>query len=301
MLSEAQERHTSAKPAADERQDPLAVNRQIAAQLEDYAQLLDQQGADGFRSRAYRRAARTLEELDRPVNELLASEGRAGLTALPGIGQGIAGAIAEMVAGGRWSQLDRLRGELAPEFLFRMLPGVGPELARRLADEAQLESLEDLEAALYLGGLEAAGFGPRRRAMLRAALAERLGRPIARGPASKAPRPSVAQLLELDRIYRDKAAKGELRLIAPKRFNPTGEAWLPVMHVRRGKWQFTVLYSNTHLAHELNKTGDWVVIYYHAEGQPEGRCTVVTETRGPHAGRRVVRGREAETPMVDSR
>ena len=110
MLNEAQGRHTSAKPAAGERQDALALNQQIAAKLEEYAQLLDQQGADGFRSRAYRRAARTLQALERPVGELLASEGRDGLTALPGIGQGIAGAIAEMVAGGRWSQFDRLRG-----------------------------------------------------------------------------------------------------------------------------------------------------------------------------------------------
>ncbi|WP_246727813.1 hypothetical protein [Chelativorans sp. Marseille-P2723] len=48
--------------------------------------------------------------LDRPVDEILAHEGRAGLIALPTIGVAIAGAIAEMVTTGHWSQLERLRG-----------------------------------------------------------------------------------------------------------------------------------------------------------------------------------------------
>ena len=39
---------------------------------------------------------------------------------------------------------------------------------------------------------------------------------------------------------------------------------------------------------------DWVVVYYETDGLPEGQCTIVTETRGPIAGQRVVRGREQE-------
>jgi putative hydrolase len=54
------------------------------------------------------------------------------------------------------------------------------------------------------------------------------------------------------------------------------------------------LFSNTARAHDLGRIRDWVVIYYHADNQPEGQCTLVTETRGPIEGRRVVRGREAE-------
>ncbi|HEX4892717.1 MAG TPA: hypothetical protein VFV47_05470, partial [Hyphomicrobiaceae bacterium] len=61
-----------------------------------------------------------------------------------------------------------------------------------------------------------------------------------------------------------------------------------------GDWLFTVLFSNTLRAHELGKTRDWVVIYFHREGEPEAQCTVVTETRGPLAGRRVIRGREGD-------
>jgi hypothetical protein len=129
--------------------------------------------------------------------------------------------------------------------------------------------------------------------MIRGALATMLGRPLGRGRRLQ-PEPAVEVLLSLDREYRDKAVAGRLPLIAPRRFNPSGEAWLPVLHTERGEWHFTALFSNTAQAHQLNRTRDWVVIYYYDDEHAEGQHTVVTETRGPLAGRRVVRGREAE-------
>jgi len=101
--------------------------------------------------------------------------------------------------------------------------------------------------------------------------------------------PAVATLLEVDREYRKKAAAGQLQKIAPRRFNPEHEAWLPVLHARREGWHFTALYSNTERAHDLHRTHDWVVIFY-----DDGQCTVVTEYRGALKGMRVVRGREPE-------
>src|SRR5207302_1143777 len=53
------------------------------------------------------------------------------------------------------------------------------------------------------------------------------------------------------------------------------------------------LFSNTALAHRLNRTRDWVVISFH-DGFTSGQRTVVTETVGDLRGRRVVRGRERE-------
>src|SRR5512136_1600136 len=82
--------------------------------------------------------------------------------------------------------------------------------------------------------------------------------------------------------------------MTPKRFNPSGEAWLRVLHVARGDWRLTALFSNTRLAHELGKTKDWVVIYFHLDAEPESQGTIVTEMRGSLTGRRVVRGREGE-------
>ena len=83
----------------------LADNAVIAANLREYADLLEQQGADGFRIAAYRRAGATLESLDKPVGRILAENGNKGLVALPGIGRSIAVAITEMIRTGRWTQL----------------------------------------------------------------------------------------------------------------------------------------------------------------------------------------------------
>jgi putative hydrolase len=115
---------------------------------------------------------------------------------------------------------------------------------------------------------------------------------LAARSAGAAHEPDVATLLAVDREYRHDADR--LPTIAPRRFNPSGEAWLPVLHTQRDGWHFTALYSNTAQAHQLDRTRDWVVLYYYDDEHVEGQHTVVTETHGPLTGRRVVRGREAE-------
>jgi hypothetical protein len=106
--------------------------------------------------------------------------------------------------------------------------------------------------------------------------------------------PPVSELLDVDREYREKVAAGALPLIAPRRFNPTGEAWLPVLHTRRGARRYSALFSNTARAHRTGKTRDWVVLYCD-DGRGEQQYTVITATRGPWLGRRVVAGRETES------
>jgi hypothetical protein len=101
----------------------------------------------------------------------------------------------------------------------------------------------------------------------------------------RAPAPEDALLLEIDAEYRRRAAAGELRRIAPRRFNPEGKAWLPILHAERGPWRFTALYSNTARAHELGTTGDWVVIYCERDGD-EAQCTVITDRTGQRVVRR---------------
>jgi hypothetical protein len=105
--------------------------------------------------------------------------------------------------------------------------------------------------------------------------------------------PSVQLILGIDADYRKKAATGQLKKIAPKKFNPEGKAWLPIMSTEREGWRFTVLFSNTQRAHDLGKTNDWVVVYYD-DGSGERKCTVVTEFKGELNGKRVIRGREKE-------
>jgi hypothetical protein len=125
-------REKAEETSLPERLVGAARNRWIAGKLEDFASLLEQQGDGPFRPRAYRKAAATVASLPEPIDTILARQGRDGLISLPTIGAGIAAAIAEMAASGRWQQLDRLRGELTPEALVRTLPGIGPQLARRL-------------------------------------------------------------------------------------------------------------------------------------------------------------------------
>lgn len=272
----------------------LALNQRVADKLREAADLLEQQAANPFRVSAYRHAADTVVHLQRDLRELVESEGLKGLTALPAIGQGIAAAIHELVTTGRWSQLERLRGTLDPVHLFQTIPGVSATLAQRLHDTLNVDTLEALETAAHRGQLEAVkGMGPRRAEALRATLANMLGRVRSRKSAIDQA-PSVNVLLDVDEEYREKSREGKLPAIAPKRLNPEGEPWLPILHTHRELWHFTALYSNSPRAHQLGRTRDWVVIYFYDDHHREGQQTVVTETKGTLIGKRVVRGREAE-------
>lgn len=267
-------------------------NVAVAARLEELAALLESQGANPFRVEAYRRAAELVRGLERPVGEILASDGLEGLERLPAIGTTIARAIRDLVETGRLPMLDRLRGETDAITLLTSVTGIGPRLAERLHHDHGIDTLEDLEAAAHDGRLAAIpSFGAKRLRGVREALAARLGRVPRIVPAAAAP--SVPDVLRVDREYRLKAAGGKLRTIAPRRFNPRRESWLPILHTALGDRHYTALYSNTARAHELGKTREWVVIYVDG-GRGERQYTVVTASRGPMQGKRVVRGREAE-------
>ncbi len=278
----------------DQAKPPRAQNHQIATRLRSFAELLAAQGEDGFRVRAYRAAADRIDTLDQPLRAIHQEGGSAALIALPTIGEGIAAAIVEMLSTGRWAQLERLRGDTTAEALFQTLPGVGPTLADRFATLLDAQTLEELETLLRNPQMSVPGVGAGRRQAILAALEQRLApmRRAARAGAAPGRKPPVSLLLEADAIYRRKADAGALRQIAPRRFNPDGTAWLPILHLRRGDWHLTLLYSNSARAHELGRVRDWVVVYFHHGLDPEAQSTVVTETRGPLSGRRVVRGRE---------
>ena len=104
---------------------------------------------------------------------------------------------------------------------------------------------------------------------------------------------SVAELLDVDREYREGAERDTLPKIAPRRFNPDRIPWLPILHTHRGDRDYTALFSNTARAHQLGRTRDWVVLYFDGRDR-EHQATVVTARSGAVRGRRVVRGREAD-------
>jgi putative hydrolase len=274
---------------------PKLSNSVIAERLEEYADILEQQQADRFRIAAYRRAAGTLADLDADVSDIYQRGGSRALSELENVGTGIASAIAELLQTGRWSRLERLRGALDPEKLFQTVPGIGPGLAARIHNQLDIDTLEQLEVAAHDGRLQQLpGISHKRELMIRAGVAAMLARPRSAIDRGVVTGPGVEELLDVDREYRDRSDRRELTTITPRRFNPDRRAWLPVLHTTRGQWHFTALFSNTARAHELGRTGDWVVIYFYDDHHDEGQHTVVTETRGPLKGRRVVRGREAE-------
>ena len=276
--------------ATPARPDRLPLdNAEAARRLEGAAKILEDRGENLFRVRAYRTAAETVRRLPRPAIDVLREGGRRALMELPGIGDRLATTLEELLVTGRMLQIEGLGDR--PEDLFASVAGVGPELARRIRDELQVESLEDLERAAYDGRLAGlSGLGPKRLRGIREALAGRFRKPVG-GPSAEPP--PVADVLAVDAAYRDRAGRGLLRQVAPRRFNPTGEAWLPVLQMRKGGRRYRALFSNTATAHRAGRAHDWVVVYYEKDGAT-GQCTVVTEPTGPLAGKRVIRGRETE-------
>lgn len=277
------------------------TNASIAAALDELARRLADRGANPHRVAAYHTAADTVRHAARPLTDLLREDGLEALQALPGVGESIASRIAGYVETGRLHLLRRITDEFVPEDVFGRIAGVGPALARRIYDELGITTIEELEMAAHDGRLRRVeGFGRGRVQVLRdqlAGLLARRGRRRAlavQEPPSPAA-PPVALLLDVDREYVRRSQEGTLMRIAPRRFNPDGEAWLPVLQTTRDGWRVRALYSNTARAHRLGTTEDWVVLYtVPPGGSPEASFTVVTETRGDLEGLRVVRGREAE-------
>ena len=266
-------------------------NSEMADRLETVARLLEEQGGNPYRVQAWRSGAASIRRLKRPARDILEAEGLEGLDRLPRIGSGLASAIRQLVETGELATLNRLQGESDPLTLLASVPGIGHTYAQRIHDLLGIESLEELEIASYDGRLARLdGMGQKRVAGIRDALATRLRK---RRFTHDDNVPDAAELLDVDREYRERAAAGDLPAITPRRFNPYRERWLSILHTTRGDRHYTALFSNTATAHRLRRNRDWVVIYWDG-AQGERQCTVVTEFRGPMAKQRVVRGREAE-------
>jgi len=134
-------------------------NEHIAATLEQLADLLEFQGTNPFRLRAYRNAARTIRELGESVAKLVA-EGR-DLTELEGVGRAVAEKCEQLIQTGRLRQLDELLDEI-PVTVLDMLrvPKLGPKKAAVIFHEMGIDNLEDLKSAAEQGQLrELSGFG----------------------------------------------------------------------------------------------------------------------------------------------
>jgi DNA polymerase (family 10) len=134
-------------------------NADIAAVFEEIADLLEIQGANPFRIRAYRNASRTVGELSQEARTLV--EQGDDLTRLPGIGEDLARKIDEIVTTGHCSLLDRLRKELPPAVTELLkIPGLGPKRVKVLYHDLDVQTVEQLYRAARDGRIRALpGFG----------------------------------------------------------------------------------------------------------------------------------------------
>jgi DNA polymerase (family X) len=152
--------------------DVKIVNADVAAVFADIADLLEVQGANAFRIRAYRTAARIVDELGRNVGDML--EAGEHLDDLPGIGADLAGKIAEIVGTGTCAQLERLRREIPPAVAELLaIPRLGPKRVRALHEDLGIQTAADLLGAARDGRIrELPGFGAKlERQILEAASA----------------------------------------------------------------------------------------------------------------------------------
>jgi DNA polymerase (family 10) len=151
-------------------------NADIARVFARYATLLEIQGANPFRVRAYRNATQVLQGLPRSAVDMLAAG--QDLTELQGIGADLAGKIAEIVATGRLRKFDELERSMPPALVeLTTLPGLGPKRVKLLHETLKTRTLEDLERAARAGRVrEIAGFGPKTEQKILDAIAQRRGR-----------------------------------------------------------------------------------------------------------------------------
>lgn len=203
-------------------------NADVAAVFEEIADLLEIEGANPFRVRAYRFAARTIRDLSREVAEMVAKG--EDLTSLPGIGEDLAGKIKDIVATGTTALLEKHR-KTVPATVTELLriPGLGPKRVRILSQGLNIRSLSELQNAAREGRVRALpGFGEKTEQHILDALAAQTGKERRVRSADAAPFaealvtylrqfPGVGRVVAAGSYRRGKETIGDLDILATAR------------------------------------------------------------------------------------
>jgi DNA polymerase (family 10) len=136
------------------------TNRDVATYFDEIADLLEFQDANPFRVRAYRNAARKLNDLTEPLAAIAADPNRE-FSEIDGIGKDLAQKIGELLETGQIAMLEELRSQIPGGVLAIVrIPGMGPKKAAALHKELGITSLDALKAACEAGQVEVLkGFG----------------------------------------------------------------------------------------------------------------------------------------------
>ena len=143
------------------------TNADIAATFEQIADLLEYQGGNVFRVRAYRNAARTIDGMVESLSAVRDDSGRS-LTDLDGVGSDLAEKIGTLLDTGELPLLAELR-KAVPAVVFELMrvPGLGPKKVKLLVDQLGIDSLDALEKACREGQVEGVkGFGAKTQAAI---------------------------------------------------------------------------------------------------------------------------------------
>ncbi len=149
-------------------------NAEIADLFDELADLLDIEGANAFRVRAYRNAARTIRGHAKSMAELVAAG--ADLSELPGIGKDLAAKIETIVATRRLPLLEEVAAR-TPRALSELMKigGLGPKRVKALYRSLKVRSLDDLRRAAIAGRIrELPGFGAKTETLIREGIERRV-------------------------------------------------------------------------------------------------------------------------------
>ncbi len=128
------------------------VNSELARAFDRIADLLELDGADGFRVNTYRRAVRTIRGVTEDI-AVVAAENR--LTDLPGIGKSTAQRIQQFVTTGHIDVLDELDAKFPPGLNELMqIPGMGPKKVALVYSQLGVKDVDDLKRVIESGELE---------------------------------------------------------------------------------------------------------------------------------------------------
>ncbi|MDX1807997.1 MAG: DNA polymerase/3'-5' exonuclease PolX [Sulfurospirillaceae bacterium] len=121
-------------------------NVEIAAFFDDLADLLEIKGENPFKIRAYKNAARTIENLGTDISEMVYDG--TDLSQIPTIGEHIALKIEEIVKTGKLAKLEALKHSFPPHLLDLLkVEGIGPKRTKLLYEKLHIDSLETLRKA----------------------------------------------------------------------------------------------------------------------------------------------------------
>jgi DNA polymerase (family 10) len=134
-------------------------NLQVAKILNEIADILEMQNVE-FKPRAYRKAARTVESLSKPIEEVYEEN---KLEELSGVGKSIAEKIAEIIETGKSQYLENLKKQMPADVeALTSIEGMGPKSVKKLYETLKIKTLDDLARAAEQHEIrEIKGFGPK--------------------------------------------------------------------------------------------------------------------------------------------